>query len=307
MSTDRFDRTRRTLIAGAVAGALGTALPHAARASVITRPIPVSGEAVPVIGLGTWQAYDVGERGSDHDEARAGLAAFVDGGGRVIDSSPMYGRAEAAVGALVEAGGWRERVFLATKIWTRGEEDGIASLQNSQRLMRAPVLDLVQVHNLLGIEAHLRTLRRARDQGTVRYLGITHYHAGAHADLERWLAREPLDAVQLNYSLAEPEADARLLALAAEKRVAVLVNRPFAEGAMFRRVAGKRLPAWAIERGVTTWAQYFLKWILGHAVVTCVLTGTRKPAHLTDNLGAASGWLPDAGERRRMQKEFAAM
>jgi aryl-alcohol dehydrogenase-like predicted oxidoreductase len=173
--------------------------------------------------------------------------------------------------------------------------------------MRAPRLDLVQVHNLLGIRAHLDTLRAARDEGTVRLIGITHWTAAAHAELADWIAREPLDVVQVNYSLAEPEADASLLDLAAARGVAVLVNRPLAEGALIARTRGQPIPPWAVERGVGSWAQFCLKWILGHPAVTCVLVGTRKAAHVHDNLDAARGWLPDATERARMRADLAAL
>jgi diketogulonate reductase-like aldo/keto reductase len=306
MATPRFDPRRRRLLAAGLAAMTPGHAPRAAAAPLPTRPIPSSGERVPIVGLGTWQAFDVARGTPAGDEAAAGLAAFAAGGGRLIDTSPMYGRAEAALGALIEAQGLRSSLFLATKIWTRGAEAGLAQLADSHRLLRAPVLDLVQVHNLLGAATHLATLRRAREQGSVRHVGLTHWNAGAHAELERWLAREPIDVLQVNYSLLEPEADARLLDAAAARGVAVLVNRPFAEGAVLARVAGRPLPAWAIERGVASWAQYALKWVLAHPAVTVALAGTRKPRHVADNLDAARGWLPDAGERERMQREFAA-
>ncbi|MCE3004479.1 MAG: aldo/keto reductase, partial [Xanthomonadaceae bacterium] len=265
------------------------------------------GTLLPPIGLGTWQAFDIGPSEPGWDDARAALAAFVDGGGRVVDTSPMYGAAETVVGDLQHDAGLRRRLYLATKIWTRGEESGVAQLADSQRRLRAPVLDLVQVHNLLGIESHLRTLRAARDAGRVRHIGITHYTAAAHEALADWIAREPLDVVQVNYSLAEPEADRRLLDHAADRGVGVLVNRPLAEGGLIRRTRGLPLPAWAVERGVVSWAQYCLKWVIGHPAVTCALVGTRNPRHVGDNLAAASGWIPDAAERERMRTEFVAL
>ena len=300
------DRRRRTLLASAAFWSLAAPLRAQAPGEPIARPLR-DGTRLPAVGLGTWQVFDIGPGEPGLDAARATLAAFVDGGGRVVDTSPMYGQAESVLGVLQADGGLRDRLYLATKIWTRGEEAGAAQLAESLRRLRASTLDLVQVHNLVGVEAHLRTLRAAQDDGRVRHIGITHYTASAHADLEAWLARERLDVVQVNYSLAEPEADRRLLAAAADRGVGVLVNRPLAQGGLLRRARGQALPAWVVERGVGSWAQYFLKWVLGHPAVTCALAGTRNPAHARDNLAAARGWIPDAAERRRMQADFAAL
>lgn len=304
------DITRRRLL-GAAAGWLVAGRTLASDAAAATNGLHArtlaDGTRLPVIGLGTWQAFDIGAAEPGWDDARSALAGFVDGGGRVVDTSPMYGEAETVVGQLQEAGGHRDRLYLATKIWTRGEESGVAQLAESHRRLRAPVLDLVQVHNLIGVAGHLRTLRAAREAGTVRHIGITHYTAAAHESLADWLAREPLDVVQVNYSLAEPEADRRLLDFAAARGVGVLANRPLAEGGLIRRTRGHPLPAWAAERGVTSWAQYCLKWVLGHSAVTCALVGTRNPAYVADNLAAARGWIPDAKERERMRAELAAL
>lgn len=301
-----MDRQRRLLLAAAAGWTLAAAAPTRASDAVIQRPLR-DGTRLPAIGLGTWQVFDIGPGEPGLDGARATLSAFAVGGGRVVDSSPMYGAAEEVVGSLVAEAGLREQVYLATKIWTRGEEAGLAQLAESQRRLRTASIDLVQVHNLVGVSAHLRTLRAARDAGRVRHLGVTHYTASAHGEIEAWIAREPLDVVQVNYSLAEPEAETRLLGAAADRGVGVLVNRPLAQGGLLRRTRDQPLPAWVVERGVASWAQFGLKWILGHPAVTCALVGTRNPAHAADNLGAARGWIPDAAERRRMQADFAAL
>jgi diketogulonate reductase-like aldo/keto reductase len=281
--------------------------PARAGAALLTRPIPSTGEPLPAVGLGTWQAFDVAGDAAAIDEARETLKALAAGGGRVIDSSPMYGSAESVAGQLVQELGLRDRVFVATKVWTEGRNAGRSQMDASMRKLRVDRLDLMQVHNLVDTGTHLDTLREWKAAGRVRYVGVTHYHAGAHAALEKIVRAGEVQFVQVNYSLAEPEADRRLLQAAADKGVAVIVNRPFAEGAMFRRVKGKPLPAWAAELGCASWAQYFLKWILGHPAVTCAIPGTRNPGHLADNLGAARGPVPDAAARRRMAEHFASL
>lgn len=295
---------RRSLQMIAAMGA-GIALGAGAAApAMLTRRIPSSGEALPAIGLGTSQTFDIAVEGPDFDAALAVTRLFVQGGGRLVDSSPMYGAAESAVGRLAVGAGAADRLFYATKVWTRGREAGIAQMQTSMQRMGLKRIDLMQVHNLLDTATHLATLREWKREGKVRYIGVTHYHSGAYAELERVLRAEALDFVQLNYSLAEREAEARLLPLAAEKGIAVLVNRPFADGALFQRVRGKSLPAVAREAGCETWAQYFLKWILGHPAVTCVIPATRNPKHIADNLAAGIGPMPDAQLRTRMSGEF---
>jgi diketogulonate reductase-like aldo/keto reductase len=259
------------------------------------------------VGLGTWQAFDVAGDAAGTAQAREALKALVELGGRVIDSSPMYGSAESVVGQLASELGMKAKLFVATKVWTSGKQAGIRQMEDSMRKLRVERLDLMQVHNLVDAETHLATLRQWKKAGRVRYLGVTHYNAGAHGDLETAIKAGDIDFVQVNYSLAEPDADRRLLAAAAASRTAVIVNRPFAEGAMFGRVKGKALPEWAKEIGCTTWAQFFLKWILGHLAVTCVIPGTRNPQHVADNLGAASGPLPDEAMRKRMAIYFRSI
>ena len=282
-------------------------MPAARAAERLQRPIPKTGETIPAVGLGTWQAFDVAGDAAETARAREALKALVDLGGRVIDSSPMYGSAESISGQLADELRVKAKLFVATKVWTSGKQAGIRQMEDSMRKLRVERLDLMQVHNLVDAGTHLATLRDWKSSGRVRYLGVTHYHAGAHADLEKIIRPGDIDFVQVNYSLAEPEADRRLLAAAADSRTAVIVNRPFAEGAMFRRVKDKPVPDWAKEIGCASWAQFFLKWILGHPSVTCAIAGTRNPKHVADNLGAASGPLPDEAMRRRMSVYFESL
>ena len=282
-------------------------MPAARAAERLQRPIPKTGETIPAVGLGTWQAFDVAGDAAETAQAREALKALVDLGGRVIDSSPMYGSAESVAGQLADELRVKAKLFVATKVWTSGKQAGIRQMEDSMRKLRVERLDLMQVHNLVDAGTHLATLRDWKSAGRVRYLGVTHYHAGAHADLEKIIRPGDIDFVQVNYSLAEPEADRRLLAVAADSRTAVIVNRPFAEGSMFRRVKDKPVPDWATEIGCASWAQFFLKWILGHPSVTCAIPGTRNPKHVADNLGAASGPLPDETMRRRMSVYFESL
>ena len=266
----------------------------------ILRPIPSSRETLPVIGLGTWQTFDVGSDAGERGPRRQVLQRFVTLGGRVVDSSPMYGRAEAVVGDLSAELGLRDSLFLATKVWTRGREAGLAQMEASRRRLRTRVLDLMQVHNLVDWRTHLATLQDWKRSGRVRYVGVTHYTASAYGELEWALRSEPVDFVQFNYSVVERDAERRLLPLAAERGVAVLINRPFAEGALFRRVRGQPVPSWAAEIGCKSWAQLFLKWIVAHPAVTCVIPATSRPEHLEDNMLAGVGALPDAAMRSRI-------
>jgi diketogulonate reductase-like aldo/keto reductase len=219
----------------------------------------------------------------------------------------MYGSAEQVTGQLAAELGAHSRLFVATKVWTSGRAAGVRQMEDSMRRLRVERLDLMQVHNLVDVQTHLATLREWKAAGRIRYLGVTHYHAGAHADLEQLMKRGDIDFLQVNYSLAEPEAERRLLGAAAEGGAAVIVNRPFAEGAMFRRVRDRALPPWAKEAGCASWAQLFLKWILAHPAVTCAIPGTRNPRHVADNLGALAGPLPDAALRRRMAEHFNSL
>lgn len=253
-----------------------------------------------MIGVGTWQTFDVGQAAPERAELAQVLRLLVQHGGRVVDSSPMYGRAEGVLGDLAHDLGLTTALFLATKVWTRGEAAGVAQMQDSLRLLRARKLDLMQVHNLVDWRSHLKTLQAWKADGRLRYIGVTHYHAGAYDELMAVLKTRAFDFVQFNYSMAEREADTRLLPLCAELGVAVIVNRPFSQGDLFPRVKGKAMPEWAAEFDCASWAQFFLKWILGHPAVTCAIPGTRRVVHLEDNVAAARGRLPDAAMRRRM-------
>ena len=287
------------LMGGAAAAGASPTRGTAATA-MLTRPIPSSQEAIPAIGLGTWRTFDVGRSESDRAPLRDVLKDFVALGGRVIDSSPMYGAAEAVTGDLAADLGLLDPLFVATKVWTSGRDAGIEQMQRSMQLLRRKRLDLMQIHNLLDWRTQLKTLREWREAGRIRYVGVTHYTSSGYDELERVLASERLDFVQVNYSIGEREAERRILPLARERGVAVLVNRPFAEGNLFGRVRGRTLPAWATEAGYGSWAQVFLKWILAHPAVTCAIPATSKREHLADNMKAGHGPLPDAAMRDRM-------
>jgi diketogulonate reductase-like aldo/keto reductase len=302
------DRSRREALhlLGGFGAMLVSRVGLARESGIMTRKIPSSGEELPAIGLGTWQVFDVGG-GAARAPLRETLAALVRAGGKMIDSSPMYGRAESVAGDLVAELGLREKLFVATKVWTRGREDGIAQMEASFRRLRVRQMDLMQVHNLLDVDAHTATLLDWKAQGRIRYLGITHYTASAHAEVERQLQKAKVDFLQINYSLAERDAEKRLLGLCKDKGIAVIANRPFAEGAMFRRARGRPLPPWAAEIGAASWAQFFLKWIVGHPAVTCAIPGTGSPKHIADNVAAGFGALPDAAMRRRMADYFDSL
>ena len=271
-----------------------------AASAPLARPIPSSGETIPAVGLGTWQTFDVGASASERDPLREVLRRFVEAGGRVIDSSPMYGAAESVVGDLAADIQVTDKLFLATKVWTSGRDAGSAQMEQSLRRLRTKRLDLMQIHNLLDWRVHLKTLREWKQAGRIRYLGVTHYTASAFDELEKVLRAEPLDFVQVNYSLGERDAERRILPLARDRGIAVLVNRPFSAGSLFSSVRGRPLPAWTAEIGCESWAQVFLKWILAHPAVTCVIPATRRPEHLVDNMKAGLGVLPDPPTRERM-------
>jgi diketogulonate reductase-like aldo/keto reductase len=264
------------------------------------RPIPASGEMLPVVGLGTYQSFDVGGGASERDPLKDVLRLFVQQGGKLVDSSPMYGPSESVVGDLAAELGIADRLFMATKVWTSGREAGIRQMEESLRRMKVSRMDLMQIHNLLDWKTHLGTLKQWKVAGRIRYIGITHYHSGAYAELERLMRTKDFEFAQFNYSIAEREAEERILPLARDLGIAVIVNRPFAQASLFSRVRGKEVPAWAAEFDCKSWGQFFLKYILGHPAVTCVIPATGKPQHLLDNMTAGIGALPDAAMRKRM-------
>ena len=280
---------------------LVAAMPAAhAAATPLKRPIPRTGELLHAVGLGTWQTFDVGGDATGRAEAREVLSRFVAAGGQMVDSSPMYASSEYVVGDLAAELGVEKSLFLATKVWTTGREAGVRQMEESLRRMRTRRMDLMQVHNLTDLKTQLKTLREWKEQGRIRYLGITHYHEGAYAEMERLIRSERLDFAQFNYNVVSTSAEQRLLPVCAEPQTAVIVNRPFEEGGLFRLVKGRPLPEWAREFDCDSWARFFLKFILSHPAVTCAIPATRNPDYLTDNMGAALGRLPDAAMRRRM-------
>ncbi len=274
---------------------------------LLQRKIPSSGELLPVIGLGTWQSFDVGPSAAERQPLEEVLRAFVQLGGSVVDSSPMYGKAEGVVGDLAQKLGLQRALFLATKVWTSGKEAGVESMERSLGLMKTKRIDLMQVHNLVDVETHLATLREWKAQERARYIGITHYTASSHGEVARLLEREKVDFVQINYSLMERDAEKRVLPVAQERGVAVIANRPFGGGGLFGRVRGKTLPEWAAEFDCSSWAQFFLKWIVAHQAVTCAIPATSKERHLRDNMQGGMGRMPDAKARARMVELVAKL
>jgi diketogulonate reductase-like aldo/keto reductase len=267
---------------------------------MLARTIPSTGEALPVIGLGTWRGFDVGNGAAERAQLTEVLRELFAAGGSVIDSSPMYGRAEAVTGDLLSAMGARENAFIATKVWTSGKDAGVTQMRQSMKLLRAETLDLMQVHNLLDWRAHLATLRAWKAEGRIRYLGVTHYTDSAHDALEAVMRAEQLDFIQINYALDDRAVERRILPLAQERGISVLVNQPFGGGGLLRGLLGKPLPDWAGEIGCTAWSQVLLKFVLAHPAVTCAIPGTSRPAHMKENAAAGFGLLPDAAMRARM-------
>jgi diketogulonate reductase-like aldo/keto reductase len=296
-----MDPRRRALLAAlAAAPAARLAL---AQDRIMTKPIPSTGERLPVIGVGTWQTFDVGADAAARGQLREVLKLL---NRNVVDSSPMYGTSESVAGDLIAELGIRDRLFMATKVWTHGRDEGIKQMETSFKRLRVQRMDLMQVHNLADVATHTETLQEWKQKKRVRYIGITHYTSSAYAEVERWLKTRQYDFLQINYSLGERESENRLLPLAQELKVAVIANRPFAEGALFRRVKGRQLPPWAPELGISSWAQYFLKWIVSHPAVTCAIPGTGNPKHMADNLGAGVGNLPNVEQRKQMAEYFNA-
>ena len=299
---------RQTLKFLGAAGAAAAFAAHAqvpARAGIVERPLPATGERMPVVGLGTWITFDVGADDTPQRRVRGDvLRAFLAAGGRMVDSSPMYGSAEAVIGVEL-ARGSPTGVFAATKVWTVGALAGRSQMEHSRNLWRLPRFDLMQVHNLLDWQAHWPVLREMKAAGRARYIGMTTSHGRRHDDLEAIMKRERPDFVQLTYNLADRDVEARLLPLAAERGIAVIVNRPFDGGSLFGAKTARPLPGWAAEIGCRSWAEAFLKWIAAHPAVTCAIPATSRVAHLQENMRALSGPLPDAALRRRIAEDYA--
>lgn len=270
---------------------------------MLARTIPSSGEKLPVIGLGSWSTFDV-MGNAELKPLEEVLSLFVKHGGKVIDSSPMYGRAEEVIGDLAMNLRLRDSLFLATKVWTTGKQAGEQMMDRSLKRFHTRRLDLIQVHNLVDVDTQLASLRQWKADGRVRYIGITHSEARGFAEVERIMRTYKPDFVQINYSLLERGAAQRILPLAQELRMAAIINRPFGGGNVFRYISGKPLPDWTKEFDCHSWAQFLLKWIIANPAVTCVIPATNNPQHLEDNMGAGRGRLPDAKTRKRMEALF---
>ena len=271
---------------------------------MLTRPIPSSGETIPVIGLGTWQTFDVGGSTTERTPLAEVLGTFATLGGKVIDSSPMYGNSEEVAGDIAAKLGLRSKLFVATKVWTSGKAQGVEQMEDSMRKLRAAPVDLMQVHNLVDVKNHLDTLHDWKQAGRVRYVGVTHYTAASHDDVAKVVANRPIDFIQINYSVGEREAERRLLPLALERGVAVIANRPFAGGNLFRSLRSRPVPPWAEEINCDSWAQLLLKFVVSHPAMTCAIPATSKVAHLRDNMKAGYGRQPDESLRARIASEI---
>ncbi|MCM2309994.1 MAG: aldo/keto reductase [Steroidobacteraceae bacterium] len=309
MTSPSIDRRLAVqMVAAAITAALAPSGITAAEAPrMLTRKVPGSGEDIPVIGMGSSDTFDVGNDRMKRAVLQGVLRGLVEADGRVIDTSPMYGSAESVLGDLIDELGLGPKLWFATKVWTRGREAGARQIEASFARLRTKRLDLLQIHNLLDWREHVPTLRALQASGKVRYSGITHYRADAHAELERVLGEEQFDWLQVNYSLAEREAEDRLLPYCRDRGIAVMVNRPFADGAVFARLRGRPLPGWAEEIGCRSWGQFFLRYVISHPAVTCVIPATSKPQHMADNAAAGQAPLPDSEQRRRMAEFWQAL
>ncbi len=302
MNTNKWTR-RQVMAAGAGLSLLpATGLANSDR-TMLTKTIPVSGEKLPVIGLGTYSVFDVSSKPAEIEVRRKIVDSLTAHGGNLLDTSPMYNRSEKIIGDVIQSGMDREKLFLATKVWTDGQSAGAAQMQRSANLMQTDVIDLMQVHNLRDTALHMETIREWQEAGKIRYSGLTHYTAGALRALAEEMQQHKPDFIQINYSIGEREADERLLPMAKDLGVAVLINRPFQAGRLFSAVSGKTLPDWA-SSFADSWGQFFLKFIVSHPAVNCVIPATSKPHHMLDNLGAGHGEMPDARTRERMQAFF---
>lgn len=295
--THYWNRRDLLLAASAMGIVPGTLL--AEERKMISRNIPSSGEALPAIGLGTYDVFDVSSTHENVTSRRRIVDLLLGEGGSVIDTSPMYNRAEKIIGDVIEAGSPREAMFIATKVWIDGQQAGIEQMNRSARLMKSEVIDLMQVHNLRDTDVHMRTIRERQEAGRIRYNGLTHYTASAFDRLEAAMKKHRPDFIQINYSLGERGSDRRILPLARDLGIAVLINRPYQSGALFRAVSGREPPDWS-RQFCDSWAQFFLKFIISHPAVTCAIPATSKPHHMVDNVEAGFGMLPDAQTRERM-------
>ena len=265
-----------------------------------TRKIPSSGKLLPVVGVGTWQSFDVGSSQAERNPLKEVLKILIESGGSVIDSSPMYGRSEKVVGELTAELEIKNKIFEATKVWTTGKEEGIDQMHTSMNLMGAMPMDLMQIHNLVDWKTHIKTLKKWKEEGKIRNIGITHYHKGGYAEMEKIMKTEKIDFIQINYNLAVRDAAERILPLAKDKGIAVIINRPYEGGSLFKKVKGKAIPTWAKEFEAESWGQVFLKFILAHSAVNCVIPGTSIAKHMKDNVQAGFGKYPNQELQKRL-------
>jgi diketogulonate reductase-like aldo/keto reductase len=299
---------KRRVFLGHLAGGIAAAIPvlsATGQSAFQTRTIPTTQDRLPVIGLGTWLTFHAEENHVARANLLPVLQTYFDMGGRLIDSSPMYGSAEDVLGELLPQVRGPKPLFAATKVWTQGERSGIGQMERSRELWRVPSFDLMMIHNMMDWRTHLKTLQHMKEEGRVRYIGITTSHGRRHEEMESVIRTQPFDFVQFTYNLADRDAEPRLLPAALDKGKAVIINRPFDGGALFRNVTGFPLPGFAKEMGCTNWAQFFLKWIVSHPAVTCAIPATSQVAHMRENMGALQGPLPDAAMRKKMQEYFA--
>lgn len=298
---------RRRFVEVMAAWSAAPLIGRAQTAGPVTKPIPSSGERVPIIGMGTWQTFDVGRSSDPRSRLLGVLQEFFNRGGKLIDSSPMYGSSEPVVGALLPQVKPPPRTFAASKVWIFGKRLGAAQIESSRKAWGVPRFDLLEVHNLLDWEAHLETLNAMKASGRLRYVGVTTSHGRRHDELERIMRSTSLDFVQVTYNLADRSVEQRLLPLALERRMAVITNRPLDGGALFDRVRGKQLPAWAADADIHNWSQFFLKFVVSHPAVNVAIPATSQVAHMKENMGAGEGRLPDAPMRRRMAEYFSKL
>lgn len=273
---------------------------------MLQRIIPSSGESIPVIGLGTWIKFDVTTTSEKQNLVNI-IKLFHEHGGKLIDTSPMYGNAETVIGEVMKQSGIADTFFYATKVWTSGTQAGVEQMESSMQKMQRQTMDIIQVHNLVNYKAHLKTLHKWKEEGKVRYTGITHYTTSYHDELERIIKHEKIDFVQFNYSIGERNAEKNLLQTAMDKGVAVIINEPLGKGNLFKAVKEKPLPAWAAENDINSWSQFFLKYIISHPAVTCIIPATSNPKNLIDNMNAGEGKIPGEKSRRKMAEFFDSL
>ncbi|MDP3223007.1 MAG: aldo/keto reductase [Rubrivivax sp.] len=309
MTPEPCDRQRRRCLLGLAGTALASASLAGAQVTTgpMTRRVPSSGEALPVVGLGSWITFNVGQDRSARDTCTQVVRAFFAEGGRLIDSSPMYGSSQPTIGHALQQIGRPAALFSAEKVWIGDVDRGDAQMEASRQHWGVPRFDLMQVHNLLSWQAHLPSLLQMKADGRLRYVGITTSEGRRHTQIEEVMRTQPVDFVQISYNLLDREVEQRILPRAQERGIAVLVNRPFREGALLRQLARHRLPGWAADIDCSHWAQVALKFVVTHPAVTCAIPATSQPAHLLQNMAAARGRMPDAALRARMARDVAAL